>query len=496
MSRPGFIRSLLQFALVCAPLLSASAAVPGQAITGDVPHPGAMQVVESPAGLTAHNEREVLDVTVCGDSLVHVVARPAGAPASTAPRPWMLDPAQSCPGAKFQFSQSGNLTTLTTGRLAVSLSVREGSLAFKTLQGETLLRENGSLPRTYGTVPGQPATLYQITDRFSPDAVEAIYGLGQHQSGIFNYRGSTVELGQNNTDVAIPLLVSSKGYGILWNTASFTYVDNRFPLDLSFASMAGDQVDYYVLYGPGMDRIIHEYRTMTGHAPLFPQWAYGLFQSKDRYVSQAEILDIAGQYRARHIPLDAIVQDWFWWKDGGKGDPVFNSNFTDVPAELKTLHDEHVHAMISVWGMMDATSKNFQGIQRQGFEIAGTHVYDPTNPAARDFFWNRLAGKLFAQGWDAFWLDSAEPEEYWPHWGDAVLRYKQLHIGSGLEYTNIFPLEHTGGVQEHWKQVTQEKRVFLLTRSAFLGQQRNGATVWSGMSTARGGDCVTKLPRA
>jgi alpha-D-xyloside xylohydrolase len=136
--------------------------------------------------------------------------------------------------------------------------------------------------------------------------------------------------------------------------------------------------------------------------------------------------------------------------------------------------------MISVWGLMDETSKNFQEMKRQGFEIGDTHVYDPTNPAARDFFWNQLPGKLFAQGWDAFWLDSAEPEEQWPHTGDAILRDKQLHIGSGLEYTNIFPLEHTSGVQEHWKQATQEKRVFLLTRSAFMGQQRNGATVWSG----------------
>jgi alpha-D-xyloside xylohydrolase len=466
-------------ALLCFFLLNvfASGAL-GQMVTGEVPHPEAMQTLQSPSGLIAHNGREVLEVAVCSDSLVHVVARPAGSPASTAPRPWMLDKAISCPGAAFQFNQAGDLVTLTTARLTVSLSAKEGSLSFKTLQGETLLHENQSLPRTY--YQGQSANLYQLEDRFRPDATEAIYGLGQHQSGLFNYRGATVELGQNNTDVAIPLLLSSKGYGILWNTASYTFVDNRFPLELNFESMAGDQVDYYVLYGPEMDQIIHEYRSMTGHAPLFPQWAYGLFQSKDRYSSQSEILDIASQYRARHIPMDAIVQDWYWWKVGGEGDPEFNSGYTDVPAELKTLHDEHVHAMISVWGKMDATSKNFQEIKRRGFEIDGTQVYDPTNPAGRDFFWNQLAGKLFAQGWDAFWLDSAEPEEYWPHVGDAILRYKQLHIGSGLEYTNIFPSEHTGGVQEHWKQTTQEKRVFLLTRSAFLGQQRNGATVWSG----------------
>jgi alpha-D-xyloside xylohydrolase len=439
-----------------------------------------MQATQSRTGLAARNNREVLEVTVCGETAVHVVARPVEAPASTATRPWMLDPSVSCPGAPFQFSQTGDQVTLTTARMAITLQLQNGALSFAVPQGETYLNENGNLPRTYLPAPGQPGALYRIEDRFSPDGAEAIYGLGQHQSGLFNYRGATVELGQNNTDVAIPLLLSSRGYGILWNTASFSYMDNRFPLDLTFESMAADQVDYYVLYGPRMDQIIHQYRSMTGHAPLLPRWAYGLFQSKDRYVSQAEILDIASQYRARHIPLDAIVQDWFWWKEGGEGDPEYNHNYTDVPAELKTLHDQHLHAMISVWGMMDTGSKTYQELDKQGFEIPGTHVYDPTNPAARDLYWNLLPGKLFAQGWDAFWLDSAEPEEYWPHIGDAILRYKQLHIGSGLEYTNIFPFEHTLGVQEHWKLANPDKRVFLLTRSAFLGQQRVGATVWSG----------------
>lgn len=479
--KPFASRSTLLPMLTC---LVAIAMTPSnmvaQTATGQVAHPARMQAAESLGGLTAHNGYEVLEVTVCGDSLIHVVARSAEAPGSKAPRPWMLDGGEGCPGAAFKFNQTGEgeTTTLTTARLIVSLAAEHGSLTFKTVGGERLVQEYPNLPRTY--LPSTTAGLYHVEDRFLPDATEAIYGLGQHQSGLFNYRGSTVELGQNNTDVAIPLLLSSKGYGILWNTASFSYVDNRFPLNINFESMAGDGVDYYVLYGPGMDQIIHEYRSMTGHTPLLPEWAYGFFQSKDRYMSQSEILDIANQYRTRHIPMDAIVQDWFWWKKGGEGDPVFNSNYTDVPAELKTLHDEHVHAMISVWGLMDDTSKNFQEIKRRGYEIGDTHVYDPTNPAARDFFWDQLAGKLFVQGWDAFWLDSAEPEEHWPHSGDAILRDKQLHIGSGLEYTNIFPFEHNLGVQEHWKQTTQEKRVFLLTRSAFLGQQRVGATVWSG----------------
>ena len=344
--------------------------------------------------------------------------------------------------------------TLTTARLAVSLPERDGNLIVKTVQGETLMHERPNLPRTY--LPSNAPGLYHIEDRFGPDATEALYGLGQHQSGMFNYRGSVVELGQNNTDVAIPLLVSSKGYAILWNTASFSYVDNRFPLELNLESMAAPQIDYYVLYGPQMDSIIHLYRSMTGHVPLFPEWAYGFFQSKDRYKTQAEILSVAAGYRSRHIPLDAIVQDWFWWKPGGKGDPVFNSGYTDVPAELKTLHDEHVHAMISAWAMMDHDRRKLQNRwPRRASKFPARMSTIPTNPAARDFFWNQFVGKLFAQGWDAFWLDSSEPEEAWPHIGDAILRDKQLHIGSGLEYTNVFPFEHTGGVAQHWKQATE-----------------------------------------
>ena len=207
----------------------------------------------------------------------------------------MLPPAEACPGAPFQFNDSGGSASLTTARLAISFSEANGNLSVRTAQGEELLHERPNLPRTYR--PSEAQGLFHIEDRFGPDATEALYGLGQHQSGMFNYRGSVVELGQNNTDVAIPLVVSSKGYAILWNTASFSYFDNRFPLDLNLESMAAPQIDYYILYGPQMDSIIHLYRSMTGHVPLFPEWAYGFFQSKDRYKTQAEILSIAAEYR-------------------------------------------------------------------------------------------------------------------------------------------------------------------------------------------------------
>ena len=439
-----------------------------------LPH---ISVSEAKDGLSARIGDESLHVTVCSDTVIHVVATPTDAP-SNAKQPWMLPANESCPGAHFESATDNTKVTLTTASLRIEFNRERGNLTYSTAGGDELLREYDAVPRTYEPVTLNGESTYHLTDRFSPVATEGYYGLGQHQGGLFNYRGATVELMQNNTDVAIPLLLSSRGYALMWNTASATEVDNRFPLTLNLNTLAGDAIDYYFIYGPEFDQIIHRYRNMTGHAPMLPKWGYGLFQSKDRYVSQQEILGIVTRYRQEHIPMDAIVQDWFWWKT--EGDPVFNSNYTDVPAELKQLHDEHVHAMISVWGLFDPQSANFKTIAANHWDIHDAHVYDASNPEAQAFYWKNLPGKLFAQGWDAFWLDSAEPEEYWPHFGDGILRDKKLAIGSGAEYTNLFPFLHTTGVQQHWRAETNRKRVFLLTRSAFLGQQRVGATVWSG----------------
>jgi len=462
---------LLAISLLTAQAVRAQ--MPGQ----QIPDQPVITVNQTGDGLRAEIGDEELAISVCGETIIHVVATP-GRPQKPSPQPWMLDPKQSCPSTKFQFAKSGSAATLQTAQLEVEFSLTHGNITYRRLAGDILLREGGSVPRTYEPAEANGEHTYRVTDRFSPDATEGFYGLGQHQNGMFNYRGATIELGQNNTDVAIPFLVSSKGYAILWNTASLTYMDNRFPLELSFSSIAGNALDYYFIYGPEMDSVIHQYRSMTGHAPMLPKWAYGFFQSKDRYVSLDEILAIVRRYREEHIPLDAMVQDWFWWKT--EGDPIFNANYHDVPKDLESLHQQHVHAMISVWGLFDPASENFKQLAALNFDVPRAHVYDATNPAAREFYWNNLAGKLFAQGWDAFWLDSAEPEEYWPHMGDAILRNKHLAIGNGAEYTNVYPLLHTSGIQDRWKAANSQKRVFLLTRSAFLGQQRVGATVWSG----------------
>lgn len=471
--KQGMTARALLVPLTCSLSAAAVAQLPGT-------HPAQPRITiqQTATGFTADSSAEKIEITVCRDTVIHFHAAPASTKAADTPKPWLLPAAESCPGAHFTVASTPKTATLSTDALQLTLLLEDGTLAYTLADGTALLKEGRALPRTYKPRQINGDDTYEVQARFSPDATEGFYGLGQHQGGVFNYRGNTVELAQNNTDVAIPFLVSTKGYGIMWNTAAFSYADNRFPLEFSFTSDAVNAIDYYLILGPEMDQIIHQYRNLTGHAPLLPAWAYGLFQSKDRYISTQELVDVASRYRAEHIPLDAIVQDWFWWKK--EGDPVFNDNYHDVPGDLKKLHDEHIHAMISVWGLFDPASTNYQELHAKHYDVPDAHVYDATNPAARDFYWKNLASKLLAQGWDAFWLDSAEPEEYWPHLGDAILRDKQIAIGNGMAYTNIFPFLHTLGVQEHWKQDTQQKRVYLLTRSSFLGQQRVGATTWSG----------------
>jgi alpha-D-xyloside xylohydrolase len=469
-----FAQKTLSAALLLTATTSALAQMPGQTAPGL----GPITAEQTQQGIRATVGNEVVEITVCADSVIHVVARPDAAAVPARSRPWMLDAQQSCAGAPFTFARTPDSAHIKTGNLDVAFSMEHGNLSFHSADGKALLNEGPSLPRTYEPVELNGDRTYRVEDRFSPSIDEAYYGLGQHQGGMFNYRGATVELAQDNTDVAMPFLVSNKGYALLWNTAALTYVDNRFPLEMTLTAIAGQSIDYYFVYGPEIDTIIHEYRTMTGHAPMLPKWAYGFFQSKDRYVSLDEIQQIAQRYRSEHVPLDGMVQDWFWWKH--EGDPDFNANYHDVAKDLESLHRQNVHTMISVWGLMDSSSETYKELDAKHLMVPGAHVYDASSAEARDIYWNRLPGKLLQQGWDAFWLDSAEPEEYWPHMGDGILRDKRLAIGNGAEYTNIFPLLHTLGVQDHWKAATDRKRVFLLTRSAFLGQQRVGATVWSG----------------
>ena len=211
--------------------------------------------------------------------------------------------------AKFTVSESSTELTIKTTRLQVSLDLRSGAVRFATLAGQPLLRETAPTDSLFTPTldVGRPA--YVVRQRFALSQPEALYGLGQFQDGVMNWRGHAVKLRQNNQFVANPFLVSTAGYGVLRNNYSTTtFRDNV--AGASFASEVGHSIDYYFVYGPALDMVVAGYRDLTGPAPLFGKWALGLWQSRERYKSQDELLSMVQEYRRRKIPLDNIVQDW------------------------------------------------------------------------------------------------------------------------------------------------------------------------------------------
>jgi alpha-D-xyloside xylohydrolase len=376
--------------------------------------------------------------------------------------------------------------TLSTSRIKITIERETGALIFSESSGAQLFRDAKRL-MTPEVVNGERTYRSEtVVEMYGTH--EGFYGLGQHQAGVWNYHGESVDLSQENTNIAVPMLLSSKGYGVFWNNASRTRFNNRFVHVMYISSEVADAIDYYFIYGPEFDRIIAAYRELTGGTPMFGRWAYGFWQCKNRYKSQQEILDVARKYRDLRIPVDNIVQDWFWWNR--KGEHVFNQNYSDPKGMIDQLHSENFHFMISVWPFFEPGSKEYEEMDRRGFFIdrtkvahlpyhaKGMAVYDPTNPAARKYYWDLMNSQLFKLGVDAWWLDTTEPETEGQE--ENILLDHKLFIGSGNRYANIFPLMTTRAVYEGQRSVSDQKRVFILSRSAFAGSQRYGVTAWSG----------------
>ena len=420
---------------------------------------------------------------VCSDSIVHVVY---SLERSVPQHPDFMIVKQSWPHADFSLhSDDSKLITLTTPRLKIEIIRADSSVVFYDANGHKLTQEN---TRTLTPVEVNGEKTYH-SERFVNmwDTQEAFYGLGQHQAGVWNYRGEAVDLSQDNTNISIPLLLSSNGYGIFWNNGSRSWFNNRFVHAFYMSSEVADSMDYYFFYGPDFDRLIADYRELTGAAPLFGKWAYGYWQCKNRYDSQAELLAIAQKYRNLHIPLDNIVQDWFWWNV--MGDPVFNKNYPDPKGMVDALHNNHVHLMISVWPYFRPGSPVYDDMDKRGYFIDRTKVqsfhppgmalYDAFNPEARKYYWNLMDNALFKIGVDAWWLDTTEPETEGRE-TNLLVTNKVDGGKNGARYANEFPLYTTSAVYDGQRWASDKKRVFILSRSAYAGSQRNAAATWSG----------------
>src|SRR5277367_2801289 len=419
---------------------------------------------------------------VCSDSIVHVVY---SIERDIAQHPDNLVVKKSWPKADFALhADDPKLITLTTSKLKIEITRADSSLIFYDSANHKLTQEN---TRTLTPTEVNGEKTYH-SERFVNmwDTQEAFYGLGQHQAGVWNYRGESVDLSQDNTNISIPLLLSSNGYAIFWNNGSRSRFNNRFVHAFYLSSEVSDSLDYYFFYGPDFDHLIAAYRELTGAAPLFGKWAYGYWQCKNRYDSQQELLTIAQKYRDQKIPLDNIVQDWFWWNT--MGEPVFNKNYPDPKAMIDGLHKNNIHLMVSVWPYFRPGSPVYDDMDKHGFFIAKTEVsgfhpsgmalYDAFNPDARKYYWKLMNDALFKIGVDAWWLDTTEPETEGLETN--LLVTHKVALGNGARYANEFPLLTTTGVYTGQRAASDQKRVFILSRSGYAGIQRNSAAVWSG----------------
>ncbi len=550
-------------------------------------------------------------------------------PTTGAPPPW-------------SFSENATILKLSTASLQARVDRATGDVSFFDTDDHLLLAEKpGSRSLEVAQVQGE--NTFHVRQAWLPNADEALYGLGQQQYGILDLKGYDLNLWQHNTNVVVPFLVSSRGYGILWDNLSYSrfgdlrpfvpipaenlvdahgqpggltmgmftaaqpdqlqnpivtanltlpsggrgggrrgggarstrwtgqviapvtgdyqfqtysnggikvWINNqlvidhwrqnwlsaydqvkihleagrRYPVKIesggdqtttmnllwktpnpsgetSLWSEVGDGTDYYFVYGPALDKVVAGYRLLTGQASLMPQWAFGLWQSRQRYETAQQSLEVVEGFRSRQIPFDNIVQDWQYWPVDAWGSQQFDpQRFPNPDAWIKAIHDLHAHLMISVWGKFYPGNANFAAMQQAGFLYHPTldenirdwlrynfTFYDAFNPSARKMFWDQLNTGLFSKHVDAWWMDATEPDVVQP--SPPTLETQKHFIGetalgSASRVLNGYALENSRAVYEGQRSTAPDQRVFILTRSGFAGQQRYATATWSGDITS------------
>ena len=604
------------------------------------------------------NGARLLRLQVVTDNIIHVMASPVDSFFSN--KSLMALDIKRTP-AKWELKEKEDELVISTLRVNATIAKTTGAVTFTDKNGKLLVAEKSNEGKIFtpDVLDGQPC--YRPKQVFESPQNEGLYGLGQHQQGIMNYKGQHIDLLQSNTEVAVPFLVSTRNYGILWDNYAITSVGDSRPFqplstlklfsasgeqgwltatyahkanpadvivqrpesvigyefinslkelpegfkpangvvtwngfiqssfvgthtfqlkyagytkiwidghlladrwrqpwnpctstlsiyldssrkhsfkiewipdgsesyisckwlsplqgtekeEYAFSSEAGNQVNYYLLYGTSMDEIIGGYREITGKATLLPKWAMGLWQSRERYKTQDEILNTVAEFRRRNIPLDNIVLDWSYWEEDKWGSQEFDaSRFPDPAGMIQTLHDQyHTHFMISVWPKFYKGIANYNYFDQKGWlykrNIANEQrdwigkgyvstFYDAYNDSARIAFWNLVNRNLFSKGIDAWWLDASEPDICS---NINIDQRKQLMgptaVGSSTQYFNDYAVQHAKGIYEGQRLANNNQRVFILTRSGYAGLQHYAAATWSGDIAARWQDLQTQIP--
>jgi len=391
--------------------------------------------------------------------------------------------------------------TIRNGKIAAEVDYR-GSVRYRKDDGRVLLEElwldgrvlNADLlkARNY---KARSSELFQISLYFKAYPEEHFFGMGQYANDCLDLKGCVLELAQRNTQISIPFLLSSRGYGFIWNNPSIGRAELARNHTMWCAEGAR-QIDYLVIVGDTPEEIVRRYTDITGKPPMIPEWALGFWQCKLRYRTQEEILEIAREYKRKGLPLSVIVIDFFHWPN--QGDWRFDSKYWPDPEKMvQELNQLGVKVMVSIWPTVDIQSENYEEMAKRGlllrtergipvlFTFRGiTTIFDATNPEARTFIWKKVQENYYRYGIKIFWLDEAEPEMGMPGFGyDNVLAYDydniRYFLGNGLEVSNIYPFFYVQAFFEGMKSAG-ETEIANLARCAWLGSQRLGAVVWSG----------------
>ncbi len=380
--------------------------------------------------------------------------------------------------------QNGNLWKSS------ELTIRQdanGNLTFLTAKGKVLLREKS-------------CDVSKVRQTFMLDKDEAVYGLGTIQNGKMNRRGEHKRMEQSNLEDFQNVLQSIKGWGIYWENYSPTKFDDD-ANGMSFTSEVGEGIDYYFMYGGSADGVIAQMRHLSGDVPMFPLWTYGFWQSKERYKTAAETEGIVDQYRALQVPLDGIIQDWQYWGSNYLWNAMdfLSEDFANGPQMIQNVHAKHAHFMISIWASFGPQTQQFRELNEKRLLLpietwpqsgishiwpprmdypSGVKVYDAFSPVARDIYWKYLK-TLYDYGTDAWWMDSTDPDFFNPRESD----YEHpVFGGTWRSLRNAFPLETVRGIYQSQRRdyPNSPKRVFIMTRSSYAGQQHYGSNMWSG----------------
>lgn len=452
---------------------------------------------QTSSGVKATVNGAVIEVRFFSPDIVRVVKTPTDRPFTKESLSVIKKPQQ----VQISVNKQGDLVVLRSARLNVNLNLKSGELSFANREGKQLLKEkqNG----VFTPFDDAGTKTYSASQAFILDSGEPIYGLGQHQRGNLNQRGQRYDnMVQGNLEDVVPFFQSAKGYGVFWdNYSPTTFSDDQ--NGTSFKSDVADVIDYYFMYGGNADGVIADMRDLTGQAPMFPLWTFGYWQSKERYKSQDELVGVVKKYRDLNVPLDGIIQDWQYWGNNYLWNSMefLNADYANPQKMVNDIHGLNAHMIISIWASFGPETKPYREMKKKNMLLdfitwpesgsekwppmldypSGVRPYDPYNPEARDIYWKYLNQGLFSVGIDGWWMDSTEPDHL--HFKPSDFDLK-TYLGSFRKVRNAYPLMTVGGVSQHQRAASSDKRVFILTRSAFAGQQRYGANTWSGDVTS------------